>query len=172
MTYIQRSYILPQSQSGIQLSIFARLDIPHGHVDLPSHLEDCISRNVEPILVNATESLKEDSFAQYMTFQDATLDKMLDNIISMLLPDFFDTEKIKRNKAARATKTTATCLKSHYIRKPALEGLRVWRQAIGKDIGFATNRDTARFRNRSIGEDEDNLGCSKPRMLAGTEDEL
>ena len=142
LQFIRSSYLIPQIQDGIQLTVMSRLDIPHGHVVKNSYVELCKSGNVDVVEMSPRSHLEDDDS---ILVQFTKLDNKNEKEFYPLLRDI------------------ATHLLSRAIQSGSSKGestTTVKRQRLYEDVGFSTNVAASR--------DQTKLGISEPVLLTGT----
>ena len=142
---VQRSYLIPQIQDGIQLTVMSCLDIPHDHVERNSYVDLCQLGNVKIVEISRSPHLKDDDniCVQFMKLDDKN-EKEFYPVLQDIAAHLQSRAIKSRNSKGESTKNV------------------VKRQRLYEDVGFSTNMGASR--------DQSKLGISKPVLLQGTTD--
>ena len=82
--HIKYSSAIIQSKSFVQLSLYANLNVPHGHRDLLNHNDNCVAIKV----LSAVDKLKEGEMVQHIEYKSEKMDPIFIYILNRLKSKF------------------------------------------------------------------------------------
>ena len=110
--HIKYSSAIIQSKSFVQLSLYANLNLPHGHRDLLNHNDNCVVIKV----ISAVDKLKEGEMVQHIEYISEKMDHIFIYILNRLKLKFKNIIKKKEFGQGSIVGKKMNNFDNHYLK--------------------------------------------------------